>query len=93
VAEEPQQPTPEELLEQLNRLKVTDLLFTTMSTVAQLGYAKLSEEARDLEQAQVAIESLRALLTVLEGHAPEEALRDYRQVVANMQLAYADASG
>ena len=56
MAEE--EPTPEELLEQLNRLKVTDLLFTTMSTVAQLGYAKLSEEARDLEQAQVAIESV-----------------------------------
>ena len=91
MAEE-QQPSPEELLEQLNRLKVTDLLFTTMSTVAQLGYAKLGEEARDLEQAQVAIESLRALLPVLEGHAPDEALRDYRQVVANLQLAYADAA-
>ncbi len=90
MAEE--QPSPEELLEQFSKLKVTDLLLSTMSTVAQLAYAKLGEEARNLEQAQVAIESLRALLPVLDGHAPDEALRDYRQVVANLQLAYADAA-
>ena len=63
-----------------------------MSTIAQLGYAKLGEEARDLEQARIAIDSLRALLPVLEGNAPEEAARDYRQVVANLQLAYAEAA-
>jgi hypothetical protein len=90
VAEE--RPSPEDLLEQFARLGVTEVLFSTMSTIAQLGYAKLSEEARDLEQAQTAIESLRALLPVLEGNAPEEVLRDYRQVVANLQLAYAEAS-
>ena len=84
---------PEELLEQFARLKVTDVLFSTMSTVAQLGYAKLGEEARDLEQTQVAIESLRALLPVLEANAPEEIVRDYRQVVANLQLAYVEAAG
>ena len=86
------EPSAEELLEQLNRLKVTDLLLTTLATVAQLGYAKLGEETRDLEQAQVAIEAFRALLPVLDGHAPDEALRDYRQVVANLQLAYAEAA-
>jgi hypothetical protein len=91
VADE--RPAPEVLLEQFGRLKVTDVLFSTMSTIAQLGYAKLGEEAQDLPQAKVAIESLRALLPVLEGNAPEEALRDYRQVVANLQLAYAEASG
>jgi hypothetical protein len=91
VAEEPL--APEELLEQFARLKVTDILFSTMSTVAQLGYAKLGEEARDLEQARVAIESLRALLPVLEANVPEEVVRDYRQVVANLQLAYVEAAG
>jgi hypothetical protein len=91
VADE--RPAPEDLLEQLSRLKVTDILLTTMSTIAQLGYAKLGEETRDLPQAKVAIESLRALLPVLEGNAPEEAVRDYRQVVANLQLAYAEAAG
>jgi len=89
VADE--RPAPEDLAEQFSRLKVTDILFSTMSTIAQLGYAKLGDETRDLEQAQVAIESLRALLPVLEGNAPEEVVRDYRQVVANLQLAYAEA--
>jgi hypothetical protein len=91
VAEE-ERPSEEELLEQFKRLKVTDLLMSTMSTTAQLGYAKLAEEARDLEQAQLAIESLRALLPVLEGHVPEDVVRDYRQVVSNLQLAYAEAA-
>jgi len=90
VADE--RPEPDDLLEQFSRLKVTDILFSTMSTIAQLGYAKLGDEARDLEQAQVAIESLRALLPVLEGNAPEEVVRDYRQAVANLQLAYAEAA-
>jgi hypothetical protein len=91
VAEE-ERPAPEELLEQFARLKVTDILFSTMSTIAQLGYAKLGEEARDLQQAQVAIESLKALLPVVEAHASEEIVRDYRQVVANLQLAYVEAA-
>ena len=87
-----ERPAPDDLLEQFSRLKVTDILFSTMSTIAQLGYAKLGDETRDLEQAEIAIESLRALLPVLEGNAPEEVVRDYRQVVANLQLAYAEAA-
>jgi hypothetical protein len=30
-------------------------------------------------------------LPVLDGAVSEEALRDFRQVLANLQLAYADA--
>ena len=89
---EQEQPAPEDLIEQFKRLKVADLLISTMSTTAQLGYAKLAEEARDLEQAKLAIESLRALLPVLEGHVPEDIVRDFRQAVSNLQLAYAEAA-
>ena len=91
MAEE-ERPSDEDLLEKFKRLKITDLLISTMSTIAQLGYAKLAEEARDLEQAQLAIESLRALLPVLEGNVPAEVVRDYRRVTANLQLAYAEAA-
>jgi hypothetical protein len=82
----------EQLLEEIRKLKVTDVLLSTMSTIAQLAYAKLEESSRDLPQAKVAVESLRALLPVLEGNVEEGALRDYRQVVANLQLAYAEAA-
>jgi hypothetical protein len=86
-----EEPTPEELLEQIRQLKVSDLLLSTLSTVAQLGYAKLDPEKPDLEQARLAIESLRALLPVLEGAAAPELLRDFGQVLTNLQLAYAKA--
>ena len=86
----------EELLKQvedeLRRLKVTDLLVQMLYTVSSLGYRKLSAEDRDLDQAKLAIDSLRALLPVLDGAVAEDVMRDFRQVTANLQLAYAEAS-
>jgi predicted nucleic acid-binding protein len=81
-----------QLEEELKKLKVPDLLVQTLYTVSSLGYRKLSPEDRDLSQAQLAIEALRALLPVLEGSVPEELIRDFKQVTANLQLAYADAA-
>ena len=68
------------------------LLVQTLYTVSSLGYRNLSDEARDLDQARLAIETLRALLPVLEGAVGEEILRDFKQVTSNLQLAYADAA-
>ena len=96
MTEAQQPPSDEELVrrleEELKKLKVSDLLVQTLYTLSSLGYRKLSEEDRDLEQAQLAIEALRALLPVLEGAAGEDVLRDFKQVTANLQLAYADAA-
>jgi predicted nucleic acid-binding protein len=94
VAEEPR--TDEELVrqleEELKRLKVGDLLVQTLYTVSSLGYRKLSEDERDLDQARLAIEALRALVPVLEGSVDEGLVRDFKQVTSNLQLAYADAA-
>jgi hypothetical protein len=88
--------TDEELVhqfeEELKKLKVSDLLLQTLYTVSSLGYRKLSAEDRDLDQARLAIESLRALLPVLESELGKEAVHDFKQVTANLQLAYADAA-
>jgi hypothetical protein len=81
-----------ELQEELNRLKVSDLLLQTVYTISSLGYHRLTGENKDLEQSRLAIEALKALLPVLEGAVPEEAVRDFRQVLANMQIAYASAA-
>jgi predicted nucleic acid-binding protein len=81
----------QQLEEELRRLKVSDLLVQTLYTVSSLGYRRLSQEDRDLEQARLAVEALRALLPVLEGSVAEELVRDFKQVTANLQLAYADA--
>ena len=80
------------LEEELKRVKISDVLVQTLYTLSSLGYHKLSGEHRDLPQARLAIESLRALLPVLKGEAPAEVVRDFEQVVANMQLAYAAAA-
>jgi hypothetical protein len=95
--EQPPQPSEsdQELIEQLQaelrRLKVSDLLVQTLYSVSSLGYHRLSGEGKDLDQARLAIEALKALLPVLEGAAPADAVRDFNQVLANMQLAYAAA--
>ena len=90
MAEE-EQKLVEELQSELAKLKVSDLLLQTLYTVSSLGYHRLSGEARDLDQAKLAIESLKALVPVLEGSVPDDALRDFQQVLANLQLAYASA--
>jgi hypothetical protein len=90
-AAEPREPTPEELIEEIKRLRVSDVLLSTISTVAQLAYVKLDRSSRDLEQARLAIESMRAIVPLLDGFVPAEALRDFQQVVSNLQLAYASA--
>jgi len=95
--EEQQQPTEEELLEQLQeelkKVKVADVLVQTVFTVSSLGYRSLGEEQHDLGQAHLAIEALRALVPVLKGTVPDQVMNDFEQLVANMQLAYAKAAG
>jgi hypothetical protein len=88
-----QEPTPDELLDAVRKIEVADLLLSTAATLAQLGFAKLDESTRDLEQARLAIDGMKSLLGTLEGAVPEEVLRDFQQVVANLQVAYAEAAG
>jgi len=81
----------QQLEEELKKVKVSDLLVQTLYTVSSLGYSRLGTENRDLEQAKLAIEAMRALMPVLADAVPEEVVRDFTQVTANMQLAYAKA--
>jgi hypothetical protein len=87
-----EQPDVDQLLQEIRKLRVSDVLLSTFHTIAQLGYAKLDPDSRDLEQARVAVEGLKAISGVLEGHVPPETTRDFNQLVANLQLAYAAAA-
>ena len=93
-----QQPdvSQEELLAQLEeefaKLKVADVLVQTVFTVSSLGYRSLGEEHRDLDQARLAIEALRALVPAIKDALPADVTRDFDQLIANMQLAYAKAA-
>jgi hypothetical protein len=84
----------ERVEDELKRIKVADVLLQSCYTISSLGYGKMAAppEERDLEQARLAIDALRALTPILEGAVPAEVSRDLGQVTANMQLAYAKAA-
>ena len=81
----------QELLEALKRLKVSDVLVQSLTTISSLAWQRLSEEGRDLDQARLAIDTLRAVVPLLGETVPPELVRDLEQVTANLQLAYAKA--
>lgn len=81
-------PGADELVAELRKAKVSDLLVHTCSLLASLAFGKLTPDLRDLDQARLAIDALKALAPLLE----EGPRRDVQQVVANLQLAYADAA-
>jgi hypothetical protein len=84
------------MLEEIARLRLRDLLAQTVLslssvTSARLGLSPETEGLRDMHEARLGIEALRALLPVLEPEL-EPAERDgLRQAVAQLQLAYADS--
>jgi hypothetical protein len=88
VSESQAEPTAQQLVEELRKASVADLLVHTSSLLGSLAYGKLAPEVRDLEQARLAIDALTALVPVL----PEDRRRDHQQLVSNLQLAYADAT-
>ena len=79
------------LAEELRKLKIQDILLQTTFTLASLGFHRLGEEDRDVEQGRLAIEALRALLPVLREAVPPSVTRDLNQTIANLQFAYAKA--
>jgi len=88
VSESPAEPTAQEVVDELRKLKVGDMIVSSASMLASLAYGKLAPDLRDLDEARLAIDALRALLPLI----PEEHRRDIQEVVTNLQLAYADAA-
>jgi hypothetical protein len=86
------------LEEELRRITVPDVLLQTIVSLVNLGGQRLgltpdSEDMRDLEQARLAIEGVRALLPVLEELDAEQ-MRPVREALSQLQMAYAQlASG
>ena len=94
MADEPQLPTEDELREALDKVGVADILLNALSAVASIGFHRVAPDSRDLEQARLAIEALRALEPVLrEGGVDDATVRDLEQARTNLQLAYASAVG
>jgi hypothetical protein len=90
------QPSEEELRaaleEQMRRITVQDVLLQSVVTLINLAGRKLGlagdDDPKDLEQAQLAIESTRALLPFV----PEEHAAPIRDALSQVQMAYARES-
>jgi hypothetical protein len=85
-----------ELAEELRKLRVEDVLVNTLVHVSSIGYRRLgltddSREERDLPQTALAIETMQALVPVLQDFLPGELVGGFEEQIANLQLAYAKA--
>jgi len=87
----PEGASVEEAAEQLKAIKVADLLVQAASGLISLGSVRLAGEQRDLAQARLAIDSLRALEPVLREQLSAELGDELQRAVAGMQLAFAEA--
>ena len=86
----PQEPTEEQLLEALRRVKVDDVVLQTIATLVNLAGQKLSiPEAKDPVEAKKAIDAARIMLPL----TPEEAAGQIRDALAQVQMLYVRETG
>ena len=86
----PQEPTEEQLLEALRRVKVDDVVLQTIATLVNLAGQKLSiPEAKDPVEAKKAIDAARLMIPL----APEEAAGQIKDALAQVQMLYVRETG
>jgi len=98
MSEPDQEQLARELEEQLKALRVEDVLVQSLVTVSSIGFRRLglstdTKDDRDLEQSQLAIETMEALTPVLERFLPEQLAADFKGSAAQLKLAYVRAVG
>ena len=82
---ESSQPTEEQLREALKQVRVEDVLLQTVVTLVNLSGRRLTVEGeKDVEQARLGIESVRALLPL----CPEKEAGAIRDALAQLQMVY-----
>jgi hypothetical protein len=84
------------VLEQLKSVHAFDLAYEMMVGLVSFGYQKMgladeTRPVRDLSDARLSIELLRAMLDVVEREQGEEPTSGLRDTLAQMQLAFAHA--
>jgi hypothetical protein len=90
------QTAQEAAAEFMRTVPVHDVIVSLVQTVFDVGYRRTGllgggGEERDLDQTRLAIETVRALVPVLEQVLDEQSLTTLRSALAELQLAYADA--
>jgi hypothetical protein len=89
-----QQPSEEELRaaleEQMKKITVEDVLLQTVVTLVNVAGRKLTVEGeKDIEQARLGIEGVRALLPL----CPQDQVGPIKDALSQLQMLFAQASG
>jgi len=101
MSSESREPSEEELRAayeaEIKNLRIEHVLLDNVATLANLamrrtGLAPGTESERDPEQVRLAIESVRALLPVLEQAAPSQ-IASIRDAVSQLQIAFVKIGG
>lgn len=101
MSSEPRQPSEEELRAayeaEIKQLRIEHILLDNVAALANLamrrtGLAAGTESERDPDQVRLAIDSIRALLPVLERAAPTQ-IGAIRDAVSQLQIAYVRIGG
>jgi hypothetical protein len=82
---------------QIKKLRVEHLIIENVVTLANLGMRRTglapgTEDERDAEQVRYAIESIRALVPLVEQIAPEQ-VAPIREALSQLQLAFVRIGG
>ena len=97
----PGQPSEEELRAayeaEIKKLRVEDVVIQTVVSLVNLGGRKAglvpgTEDEKDLDQVRMAIDGVRQLLPMVEPALGPDA-KQLRDVLAQLQMAYAQAAG
>lgn len=95
------EPSEEELRaayeEQIKQVRIEHVLLDNAVMMVNLGMRRTglmpgTESERDVGQVQLAIESVRALMPMLEAAVPEQA-KQIRQALSQLQMAYVQLGG
>ncbi|MEZ5101310.1 MAG: hypothetical protein R3C15_16225 [Thermoleophilia bacterium] len=86
-----------ELTEDLRRLRVEEIVGQMLMTLESIAYRRLGLTAdalpdRDLDQVRVAIETMDALIPVIERSGPAELAQHLRSSGSHLKLSYAEAA-
>jgi hypothetical protein len=78
------------LEQEIRNLRVEDVVLQSVVSIVNLTARRLGkEDERDLEQARIGIEAVRALVEIL----PEEPRRQIRNALSELQVLYAREAG
>lgn len=80
----------EQIEEELKRVRVEDLMLQTISGLLNLAVRRIAkDDERDLPQAQLGIDAVRAWVDLL----PEQAARQVRDALSELQVLFAKQAG